>query len=568
MTLSIINVDYEKKDKQFVLTFPYDKDLISKVKEKLPLKVFKYQPVVGWYIPQLAVSTIGRLSSSVKLEWSSIAIEKKNWIEKSIQKLISYKFSDGEGLEIFSSGPEYRTYQKAGIQFLMVAKRAILADDMGLGKTVQSLQAIINLSTKKNLIICPATLKWNWYNELQKHFGIEPIIVDGTYSNRKKIWDSVSEETKECFYIVSYDTVRYDTDIIPSRWDSIIADEAVYLKNPKAQRTIAVKRLESEVKIALSGMPLEIALEDFHSIFQWVRPELSISGKSKNGDDISQLMFESRYCVRNHFKMITRYKNLDELHSYTSPFILRREKSKVLTELPDKQYTEYPLELSQSATKAYEAINKDFIQWLQEQTGNVWKHGGPMTILQKHLQFLEMPSGLGFDKIPSVKLEWLRDTYDSLNGKMVVFVNYLNTVHTLKKEFDTKFVISGEVPDKERVSLVDKFNEAEKGIFILTDAGRFGLNMTGASVIVNYGYNFNPASIVQRENRLHRIGQKSVVHVLNPFIKNTVDEKVMRIANGRLKESLKFMENSDEISLSITKQDIMELIMKGVYRGG
>ena len=568
MTLSIINVDYEKKDKQFVLTFPYDKDLISKVKEKLPLKVFKYQPVVGWYIPQLAVSTIGRLSSSVKLEWSSIAIEKKNWIEKSIQKLISYKFSDGEGLEIFSSGPEYRTYQKAGIQFLMVAKRAILADDMGLGKTVQSLQAIINLGTKKNLIICPATLKWNWYNELQKHFGIEPIIVDGTYSNRKKIWDSVSEETKECFYIVSYDTVRYDTDIIPSRWDSIIADEAVYLKNPKAQRTIAAKRLESEVKIALSGMPLEIALEDFHSIFQWVRPELSISGESKNGDDISQLMFESRYCVRNHFKMITGYKNLDELHSYTSPFILRREKSKVLTELPDKQYTEYPLELSQSATKAYEAINKDFIQWLQEQTGNVWKHGGPMTILQKHLQFLEMPSGLGFDKIPSVKLEWLRDTYDSLNGKMVVFVNYLNTVHTLKKEFDTKFVISGEVPDKERVSLVDKFNEAEKGIFILTDAGRFGLNMTGASVIVNYGYNFNPASIVQRENRLHRIGQKSVVHVLNPFIKNTVDEKVMRIANGRLKESLKFMENSDEISLSITKQDIMELIMKGVYSGG
>ena len=550
--MSLIQIGH--KNRNFTLSFNPAPRVLEGVKKVLPVRKFNRTEKV-WEVPELAVKTLDLLENKFKIEWTQIAKQRRGFINESIDKLVNCKFQT-EGWEDFEcEGPTLRMYQKHGVNFLTIAKKAILADDMGLGKTIQSIQAVLNLETKKNLIICPATLKWNWFYELKKHFNIQATIISGGAKKRLNMWNDIQEG----FYIMSYDLLRNDIEKMPLKWDSIIADEAVYLKNPKAKRTQNSYKLKSDVKIALSGMPIETKLEDFYSIFRWIRPELSIVISDKYGKDLGAAGFEARYCDKDYFGSITNYKNLEELHTYTSPFILRREKKSVLTELPDRVYSDYPLELNDKSRKAYRAIAKETIQWLQENTGNVWQKKGALPRIQKLLQYVEFPDSVGFKDIENIKLEWLKDTYAELEGKMVVFVNYLDTVDLLRKEFKTKYIIKGDVDSKERVDLVEEFNNIDKGIFILTDAGRFGLNMTGASVLVNYGYDFNPASIEQREGRLHRIGQKNTVHVLNPFIKDTIDEKVMEVARKRLIDSQKFMENSDSVAWHLTNSEIEDM---------
>ena len=552
--MSTIFIDH--KNKVFQLSFSPAPERLKKIKEYLPLRTYNSIEKV-WEVPELAVKTIDVLNEHFSIEYTHKASNRRDFINQSIERLVDYKLQEDNWEDFQGSGPMLRMYQKQGVNFLVMAKRALLADDMGLGKTIQSIKAILELGTKKNLIVCPATLQWNWYYELERHFGITAKVIQGTLKKRREQWLNYSDG----FYIISYDLLRHDIEHIPLSWDSIIADEAVYLKNYNAKRTKAAMRLKSNVKIALSGMPIETKLEDFFSIFKWVRPELTIHRKDNRNNDVSVYSFQKRYCVKNEFtKQIIGYKNLEELHTYTSPFILRREKNKVLTELPDKWYTDNVLILDSKERQAYRHIANQAVQWLQEQTGNVWQNTGNMSKLQSLMQFVENPAGVGFDKLQNIKLEWLKETYDNYNDKIVVFVNYLSTVDLLRKEFQTHYVIKGDVDNKLRVELVDEFNAAKRGIFILTDAGRFGLNITGANVIVNYGYNFNPASIEQRENRLHRFGQQNKVHVLNPFIKDTIDEKIMNVARKRLKESQQFMENSDTVSRSFSSIDIMDMI--------
>ena len=543
MQNNIIKVDW--RPTFFTLSFPYNKILVDAIKEHLPIKSFDYA-TKEWKVPELAVKTLDRVIG-VQLDYSPTALKRKQFVDNAIDKLVDCKFQEDGWDDYYNDehGLEFRTYQKQGVAFLSMAKKAILADDMGLGKTLQSIKALRNLDTKRNLILCPATLQWNWKNELEKHFGIESVIITGTADKRYKLWQQAAGE--EGFYIMSYDLLRFDINIMPLHWDAIIADEAVYLKSAKAQRTKNAMRLESNVKIALSGMPVETKLEDFFSIFKWVRPELSIDYVDNKGNDRSVQVFEKRYCTKDFFNNIVGYKNMEELHLYTSPFILRREKKSVLTELPDKVYTEFQLELTPDARKAYDAIKNESIQWLQENTGNVWHRHNDNSLFHlvtKLLQFLENPATLGFDKVRNEKLEWLKDIYYNHHNKIVVFVNYLETVETLAREFNTHYIIKGDVDKKQRVDLVEEFNTLPSGMFVLTDAGRFGLNMTGVDTVVNYGYNYNPASVRQREDRLHRIGQLNKVQVLNPYILRTLDAKMFEIANKRLAEATNFMNES------------------------
>jgi len=533
----MIKIDYDFP--YFVLTFPYNQNDLRAVRS-LPLRDWVKIDKV-WKVPQLAVKTLDGLHDA---HWTSEAIDAQKSIDSSLLELIEYKFDDS----ITDEATLLRPYQQIGVNFLSKAKKALLADEMGLGKSIQSISTVVNLNGKRNLILCPSTLKLNWKNEFDKHFGINAVVISGTKKERAKKW----LDKKSQYVIANYDLLRLDWESIPKDWDSIIADEVVYLKHNTSSRTKLAKKLKSPVRLALSGLPLENNLMEFQSIMEWVRPEIVPSA----------YRFKYRYGVWDYGGKLTGYKNLDELHMLTSPFILRRTKSQVLTELPPKIRTDFPLEMTSAVSKSYDTIKNEFIKWLKGDG----KEASNISVLEQTIrlrQFVEFPESVGLTSVPNLKLEWLKETYENI-PKIVVFTYFKESVRLLQEAFDAQYILTGDTPTEDRFDLIERFNAEPTGMLIMTDAGRFGLNVTGCSTVVNYGNYYNPATMEQREDRLHRFGQTDTVNVLNPFIVGTVDEGIRNIFLKRAKDIKEFVEGSERVSIErMNRRDYEKLVTGG-----
>jgi len=533
----MITIDYSSP--HFVLTFPYNQEDLKIVRE-LPLRDWVKAEKV-WKVPQLAVKTL----DNIHAQWTDEAQSVRKSIDDGLVELIEYKFADAIKN---NNGSLLRPYQQIGVNFLAKAKKALLADEMGLGKSIQSIQMIVDSDLKRNLILCPSTLKLNWRNEFLKHFDITPVIISGTKKERIEQW----ADTGTQYVIANYDLLRLDWEVIPKSWDSIIADEVVYLKHNTSARTKLAKKLESPIRLALSGLPLENNLMEFQSIMEWIRPELVPSA----------YRFKYRYGVWDYSGKLIGYKNLDELHMLTSPFILRRTKDQVLTELPPKIHTDCPLEMPSAVAKAYNTIKNDFIKWLK----NDGKDASNISVLEQTIrlrQFVEFPEIVGFGSVPNLKLEWLKEIYQNI-PKIVVFTYFRDSVRLLQEAFDAQYILTGGTPTEERFDLIERFNAEPSGMLIMTDAGRFGLNITGCSTIVNYGNFYNPATMEQREDRLHRIGQTDTVHVLNPYLVGTVDEGIRNIFLKRAGDIKKFIEGSERVSVErMNSRDYAKLVTGG-----
>jgi len=533
----MIQIDYDCP--HFVLTFPYNQYDLKTVRE-LPLRDWVKSDKV-WKVPQLAVKTLDKLSA----QWTDEAQAVRKSVDDGLIELIGYKFDDSIKEQ---SGSLLRPYQQIGVNFLSKAKKALLADEMGLGKSLQSIKVIVDAKLNRNLILCPSTLKLNWLNEFEKHFGIKAVVISGTKKKRTKQWSN----KKIRYVIANYDLLRLDWEVIPKEWDSIIADEVVYLKHSTSARTKLAKKLQSPIRLALSGLPLENNLMEFQSIMEWVRPEIVPSA----------YRFKHRYGVWNYGGKLIGYKNLDELHMLTSPFILRRTKDQVLPELPPKIHTDFPLEMTTAVSKAYDTIKNDFIKWLKGDG----KEASNVSVLEQTIrlrQFVEFPESVGFTSVPNLKLEWVKDTYQNI-PKIVIFTYFKESVRLLQEVFDAQFILTGDTPVEERFDLIERFNAEPTGMLIMTDAGRFGLNVTGCSTVINYGNYYNPATMAQREDRLHRLGQTDTVHVLNPYLVGTVDEGIRNIFLKRANDIEDFIEGSERVSIDrMNRTDYERLVVGG-----
>lgn len=530
----MIIVDYKKP--LFTLEFPYNKRELNIVRH-LPIREWDKDSRT-WRVPQLAAKTLDVLPDDTF--WSAAAAKKKEEIEKGLLRLIDYKFATG------AEHAWMRPYQVVGSDFLNIAKSALLADSPGLGKTSQSIRAVLEGGRQKVLVLCPATLKWNWAKQFQKHFGIIPLVVEGNAAARALLW---AREAR--FKIANYELLQRDWNVIPKEWDAVIADEAVYLKTHSAKRTKLAKKLKAPCRIGLSGIPLENSLEELHSIMEWVRPEVVPSF----------FHFKRQFCISDRFGNTIGYKNLDDFHMLTSPFILRRTKEEVLKDLPEKIYEDIPLELDAQAKSAYDLLASQFMKWLRDEDAG--KEKTPMNILERTIrlrQFVEHPGIVGFDSIENIKLSWLKEMHRIID-KIVVFTPFATSARLLQKEFKTPYFLEGDVPNKDRIPMIDDFNAAERGILVSTDAGKFGVDMVGASAIVHYGYFYNPGTMLQREDRLHRIGQTQTVHVFRPYVEKTIDVGIRSIYMSRAEQAMNFMDDSLLMSkLKLSKKDFEKLI--------
>lgn len=530
---SKIVIDYEYPN--FVITFPYNKELVGIVRD-LPVRDF-VKKQRAWMVPQLAINTLDSFNGN----WTEQAKAARQVAKNGLIFLTEKKTAEYEDDEIL------RPYQIVGSEFIKLGRKVLLCDDMGLGKTIQSIHAMESVNVEKVLVLCPASLKWNWERQFLEHFGIQPIIINGSRKERKVQW---AESAK--YFICNYELLNFDWEFLPKAWDGIIADEIVYLKNHKSGRTKRAKKLDAKYKIGLSGFPLEKDLLEFHSIFEWIHPELLPTF----------WRFRQRYFRFDWSGSIVGYKNLPELHTYTSPFILRRTKEEVLKELPPKIYTDYPLKFASEAERAYKELLKGYMGWIEDRTND-----GSFTVksaleeLIRLRQFVEFPEIVNFRDVPNAKLEWLKEIYENVD-KLVVFTTFKTSLKLLEKEFETPFIISGDVKQKERLPIIQKFNEAKKAILLSTDAGKFGLDIVGADNITHFGYFYNPATMIQREDRLHRIGQNKVVNVLRPFIEGTVDEGIMNLYLSRLVDVKSFMDGSRMMEMArLNRNDFVKIVM-------
>ncbi len=422
---------------------------------------------------------------------------------------------------------ELLPYQMDGIAFAAGAGRAILADDMGLGKTIQGIGMAELLAREgvvsKVLVICPASLKSQWYNEIKQFCKRSVSVVLGTAAERAAMYNSGT-----FFTICNYEQVLRDISSIELvKWDLVILDEGQRIKNWEAKTTQTIKSLASAFALVLTGTPLENRLDDLFSIVEFI-------------DDRRlgpAFRFFNRHRIVSEKGRIEGYRDLSDLREKLKPVMLRRTRSSVMNELPPRTMEIVHIE----PTKEQGDMDWNYKKLISRIVRKPYLTEMDLLRLQKYLLAARMAADSTFlvDKQPpgfSSKLEQM----DMLLGriaaeearKTIIFSEWttmLNLIEPLLEEHDLRYVrLDGSVPQKQRQGLIREFSDnADCRVFLATNAGSTGLNLQTADTVINVDLPWNPALLEQRIGRAHRMGQKKNVHVFVLVTAGTIEENML-----------------------------------------
>jgi superfamily II DNA or RNA helicase len=428
---------------------------------------------------------------------------------------------------------ELLTYQLDGIAFAAGKGRAVLADEMGLGKTIQGVGVAEFLARhcgiRKVLVICPASLKSQWRNEVHKFCDRSVQLVSGALAERNAAYASDA-----FFTVCNYEQVLRDyLDIERCHWDLIILDEAQRIKNWEAKTSRVIKGLRSRYALVLTGTPLENRLDDLYSVMEFIDPR-------RLGP---AYRFINKHRIATETGKVTGFKNLAELRAQLAPCLLRRTRQSVALDLPSRTTemiripaTEEQLNLHGAhMTTVYTITQKKFLTQVD------------LLRLQRALLMCRMSANstaLVDKQLPgySSKLEKLNELLESLAQeparKIILFSEWtgmLNLIEPILKQHKLPFVrLEGSVPQKQRQVLVNEFQKnPECRVFLTTNAGSTGLNLQAADTIINVDLPWNPALLEQRIARAHRMGQKRKVHVYILVTEKTIEENLLATLSAK-----------------------------------
>lgn len=463
-----------------------------------------------------------------------------------------------------------RGYQKTGIQWMMMLSSCgfggILADEMGLGKSLQTIKYIEKrkqqVPNAKFLIVVPTSLVYNWQNEFIKYKS--PCTVISVLDNKKKREEILAHFGDYDVYITTYGLLRQDILMYKDlMFDTCIIDEAQNIKNINTETTKAIKEIKSINHFALTGTPIENSALELFSIFDFIMP--GFFGTVNE--------FKQKYSI----KKIEEDKNLlKNLNQKVSPFILRRKKSDVLKELPAKIENNIYVDLSVEQKKLYvaylEKTKKQIDEALQSE-GFMKSQILILSLLTKLREICIDPHLLVKEYTgESAKMDIVLDIIKQniQNGhKMLLFSQFPSALrivreHLLKNKI-ASFYLDGSTKSKERMKLVEEFNQNEIPVFLISlKAGGTGLNLTSADVVIHLDPWWNPQVENQATDRSHRIGQKNVVEVVKVITKGTIEEKIIELQEKKkhLSDAIIEGENRDQIVLSkLTETELKNLLM-------
>lgn len=463
-----------------------------------------------------------------------------------------------------------RDYQITGVKWLYNIYKSgfggILADEMGLGKSIQLIY-LIKLIIKENpkakiLIVAPTSLIYNWQKEFDK-FGPE-LKYKVFAENKKQRQDNLKNIDDINIMITSYGLIRNDLDTYSKiNFDLMAIDEAQNIKNASAGVTKSVKEIKSNIKIALTGTPIENNILEIWSIFDFIMP----------GFLANQDKFQNLYNVKDMDEEST--KRLNKLNNQIKYFILRRKKKDVVKDLPDKIDNNIYIDLDKDQKKVYIAEVQKTKKALDDMIATEGFTKSKMKILQllTKLRQICIDPHIIFENYQgeSAKInELLKIVAETkANGhKMLIFTTYKKALDLVIPKLNnmkiSSYYIDGSVPSKKRMELVEKFNNDDTDVFIITlKAGGTGLNLTSATVVIHLDLWWNPQVENQATDRAHRIGQKNKVEVIRLITKGTIEERILELQNKKRKlaEILIDGEDHNENQFSkLTEDDIKMLL--------
>jgi len=441
-------------------------------------------------------------------------------------------------------------YQKQGVSFAMQAGRSLLADDMGLGKTIQALATAQLMkrecSITNVLIICPTSLKYQWKSEIEKFTGETVCVIEGNALKRASQY-----EADDSFYtIVSYNVVLTDLEKVNQRQpDLVILDEAQRIKNFKSKISRQVKLIKSQYAIVLTGTPLENKLEDLYSIMQFV-------------DSFSLgpfYQFIAGHQIKDENGKTIGYSGLHEIGKTLSNVLLRRTRSQVLDQLPERTIKNLFVPITNRQMQIHDDCKCDVAKLIEK-----WKRTGTLAELDRHVLIMQLnamrmvcDSSYLIDQKThhDTKIEETMSIVDELilqgTEKAVIFSQWERMTRLIAVELDKRNInyqyLHGNVPGKDRGKLLDVFTkDATCKVFLSTDAGSVGLNLQVASLIINLDIPWSPAVLEQRISRIHRLGQKNRITVINLIAAGTIEQRMLDVIAFKDSLAKGVLDNGDD----------------------
>ena len=466
------------------------------------------------------------------------------------------------------AGLTLRPYQQRGVQWMQTLDRlhlgGVLADDMGLGKTVQVIALLLSAwspeqkvgAIQPSIVVAPTTLTYNWLSELERFApGLSVMVMAGTAPQRASQIRHVKEVGDVDVLITSYPLIRQDIQLLSDMdFRFAILDEAQHIKNAGSKAALAVRQLKAQTRFALTGTPLENGVGELWSIFNFVLP----------GYLLSYSAFMRRYQDGG---------DAEELRRRISPFLMRRLKKDVLTELPDKIETVMTAQMTPEQSKVYQAT----MMHLRDRVDAIVKEKGfdrgRTEVLAAITQLREIccHPALVLDDYTgaSGKLDLLLEILPEAVAKgrrVLLFSAFTSMLRILRRELESSgygcMYLDGETPAPRRVEMCEQFNAGQEGaqIFLISlKAGGTGLNLTGADMVIHYDPWWNPAAEEQATDRAYRIGQTRKVEVIRLVTHGSIEEQV--VALGRRKKALfeQLIKPGESQVSGLSPQEIMSL---------
>ncbi len=461
-----------------------------------------------------------------------------------------------------------RPYQKDGVKWLLARDKynlgGVLADEMGLGKTLQTI-AFLSICKDNGpvLIVSPKSLIYNWESEFSRFDKSRKVhIINGNINEREKIIDLAKIDKENSIFVISYDSLRNDIEKLKDiGFAYLFLDEAQYIANAFAKKSKAVKSIKAIHRFVLTGTPIQNSLLDLWSIFDFLMPGYFPSYKDfkleYGGFEYADIDSENKL----------RYKVM--------PFILKRNKSDVLKELPPKEEFNILVNLNDEQRKIYESYlykTREFLKGTKERkNSNTNERSNKIAVLAMLTRLREIcvdPSMFLDYNGESEKISNLIETIQIAinNGhKILIFSSFVKALNNLKNKLNKIHInsdlIYGDVSAKERIRMANEFNSSDdvKVMLVSLKAGGTGLNLVGADLVYHLDPWWNVAAENQASDRAHRIGQTRKVSIYKMIAKNTIEEKVINLQDKK-KNLTNILANDDKSLTSLSYEDIAYLL--------
>ena len=511
---------------------------------------------------------------------SDMQSHRDRYFKSLIRDMKSVADSDYEVPEAMK--PILRDYQKTGYRWLCTIAQlgfgGILADDMGLGKTLQiitllehaRLEAIsktIDLTETAshtacpppvNLIVCPSSLVYNWDSEIE-HFApnLKTLLITGTAQERQELLTHYADYD---VLITSYDMLKRDI----ASYDNLhfhyqIIDEAQYIKNHRTQAARSVCSIHSVTRFALTGTPIENRLSELWSIFEYL---------------MSGFLYPYAYFRSELEQPIVENKDqiaATRLQQLVRPFIMRRLKTDVLKELPDKLEHAVYAQMTDEQNKLYTANALKLQKDLEQQSDSMFKTSKIQILaeLTKLRQLCCDPS-LIYQNYHggSAKLDTCIQLIENAMAgghKILLFSQFTSMLDVIERRLKTERILyyrlDGSTKSDQRTRLVNAFNENNVPVFLISlKAGGTGLNLTGADIVIHYDPWWNAAAQNQATDRAHRIGQKHTVTVYKLIARHTIEEKILELQENKKALSDQILSEEGVTASHLTKEDLLQIL--------